>query len=280
MRATAHLLFLLPLILAPLQAQELLEPPGASESLRGRWSMVLGAQAMAVPAYEGSDQHRLLAVPLISGSYDGRYYFGASQIGVGVGGGLHLVQRPGFSWNLGMGVGDRRPEGRADALAGMGNRAASLWTGTTATWRWDAFRLGLSLAQGLRGDEGTRLSLNLGHALPIAPGWTLGTGLQASWSSARNMRYDFGIEAEQAARRAALWAAGDRRLTPSDLGPYTPGAGIRSLGATLYLGYSPAPRWQANLFLRGSALQGDAKASPLTPRDSALMGGLGFARRF
>lgn len=263
-----------------LQAQDFFDTTATPGALRDRWSLVMGAQAMAVPAYEGSDRFRLLALPVFSGTYDGRYYLGASQIGVGFGGGLHLVRDPSFTWNLGLGVGDRRPESRADLLAGMGDRDASLWMGTSLTWRHEAYRLGLSLAHGLRPEEGNRLGLSLGHTTRLAPRWTLGLGLQAAWSDARNMAYDFGVSPEQAARRATLVAAGDPRLTAAQLGPYAPSAGLRGLGASLSLGYAPALDWHVNLYLRAGSLQGEAKDSPLVAKPTTLMGGVGFARRF
>lgn len=267
-------------LLLPLRAQDPLAVREDSGSAKDHWSVLLGAQVMAYSAYEGSDRVRVLPLPVFSATYDGRYYLGSSRVGVGFGGGMHVVHTSEFTLDLGLGVGDGRPEKRAAALAGMGDRSASLWTGTGVHWRQDGFHAGLTIAHGLRDDAGNRASLSLGQAIPIAKRWSLGGGVHSSWSDAKNMQYDFGINRDQAARRAALVARGDSRIKSSEVGPYAPGAGMQNLGLSLSLGFTPAADWRLNCTIHGGELQGDARNSPIVRKTSYLSIGSGFALQF
>ena len=161
----------------------------------------------------------------------------------------------------------------------MGDRKATLWAGTGLGWRSGAWHARATLAHGLADEAGTRATLALARAFPLAPGWYATAGLHASMADAQAMAYDFGISGDQAQRRAALLAAGDSRLTPGEVGPYAPGAGLRDVGGILALAYKPQPRLTISLGLFGGRLQSEPEQSPLVRKPSYLSAGLGFSYR-
>ena len=264
----------------PLAAQELLEfqegPPGVARP----WSLQLGARVLTTPAYPGSDTDRTRLEPLFNAEH-GRFYLGSSRIGVGYGGGMHVWSGRGLTWDVGLGVGDSRPESRSPVLEGMGDRRATLWAGTGLQWRQqDGWRAGLTLACGLRDEAGTRSTLSAGKTSRLAPKWFLYTGIHGTWADRAAMAYDFGISGAQAQTRAALLAGGASSLTPEEIGPFAPRAGVRDVGGAISLGCRPAPRWTLTLGLDGGDLLGDARSSPLVLRDAYLSAGVGAAYRF
>ena len=263
-----------------LMAQEPMALVDAPQSQPGQWSVVLGARVLNYSSYAGSDRTRTVVAPVFGAEYDNRYYIGSSRVGVGFGGGVHLFRNKEWTFDLGLGVGDGRPEARAPQLAGMGDRKATLFAGSGLQWHQGGTRVGLTLAHGLKDEAGNRGTLVLSQSWPLAQNWRFTLGLHGAWADAKAMTYDFGVSAEQDKVRSALVAAGDTRLGPSDLGVYAPGAGLRDFGGVMSIGFRPAPRWNWNLSLYGGQLQGDAQNSPLVRKASYLSMGTGITYRF
>ena len=101
---------------AELDAQEQQPPPSA-------WNATVGAAAVVVPRYLGSDEYRVLPFPLAQVTYDSRVYLGPSA-GGGAGGaiGVYAIRTPRLGVAAEVGIQDSRPESRANALAGMADR--------------------------------------------------------------------------------------------------------------------------------------------------------------
>jgi len=247
---------------------------------KGDWSLRLGAMVLTAPKYPGSDEMRVLPLPVFAAEYRQRVFLGSSRVAVGVGAGIHLWRAAGFTWDLGLGIGERRPESKADALAGMGDRQASLFAGTGLSWRSRGFSAGITLAAGLRDEAGFRGTLNLGYGQRLGGQWFGNIGLSATAGDTKNMGYDFGVSPEQAARRAALLGAGDPRLKPGEAGPFFPKGGFREASASAGLSYLVDARWRIFSFLSATELQGDARKSPLVRRTGNMAGAAGFAYQF
>jgi outer membrane scaffolding protein for murein synthesis (MipA/OmpV family) len=235
---------------------------------------------MDYPAYLGAGQQRTRLEPVFSAEYDRRYYLGSSRVGPGFGGGVHLLRQDGFVWDLGLGVGDSRPESRSPLLAGLGDRRSDLFAGTGLHYTSHGFHVGVTWSYGLRDDTGNRVTLTAGQMVRLAPRWDGFAGVHGTWADADAMNYDFGITPAQAANRANLVVAGAASLTPAQIGPYTAAAGARDAGVNLGVNYHPKPRWTWTLNANSGVLLGDARTSPLAARTSYWGGGLGFAYRF
>lgn len=259
------------LSILPLAAQPV---PEAGWQVRG------GLMTLWVPAYVGSDQHRLVAFPAFQADYGGRFTLGTSRVALGVGADWHLWRQGPWTLDVGMALEERRPEDRADALAGMGNRAPGLRAGAGMAWKVRGFSASAALSAGLRERSGLRLALTAGREFRLGPQWAGGVNLGLQFSDGDHARYEYGIEPAQALRREALLASGDRRLRPGDARVFTPGPGLRELRAGASLIRFLPQGWTATGLLFAAQVQGDAVDSPLVRQ--RLNAGCGFsaAKRF
>jgi len=84
---------------------------------------MVGAAAVIVPEYPGSDQYRVLPFPMAQvavGSHGS--YLAPSTTGLGVALGANALRTPRLSLAGEVGVQDSRPASRTDALAGTDDR--------------------------------------------------------------------------------------------------------------------------------------------------------------
>jgi outer membrane scaffolding protein for murein synthesis (MipA/OmpV family) len=247
---------------------------------RGDWKVQLGAMVLTTPKTPGAEESRVLPLPVISAEYKDTVFLGSSRIGVGLGGGVHLLKVDHVTWDLGLGVGEGRRESRAEELAGMGNRSASLFAGTALRLKWGLLRGGLSVAAGLRDEAGVRSTLSLGVGGRLGGPWLGGITASATYADAKAMAYDFGVDPAQASVRTALIAAGDGRLHPGEDRVWSPRSGLQEVALGAHLEYLVDARWRWFGIAKAASLQGDAKSSPLTRRADNLTLGAGLAYRF
>jgi outer membrane scaffolding protein for murein synthesis (MipA/OmpV family) len=111
----------------------------------------------------------------------------------------------------------------------------------------------------------------------LASRWMLEVSTGATVADARNMRFDFGISGAESARRLALIAQGDPRLSDADGGPYDPRAGLRQFDGSASLGYMMSRRTTVVLFGSASRLSSEAARSPLVRARDGVTGGLVLA---
>jgi outer membrane scaffolding protein for murein synthesis (MipA/OmpV family) len=57
------------------------------------WAGNIGIATAAMPTYMGSNQYKVVAVPIISVEYKERAFLGAASNGIGAGAGVYLVRR-------------------------------------------------------------------------------------------------------------------------------------------------------------------------------------------
>lgn len=265
-------------------AQDTPREPGADRPVK-TWSFSAGAAVLAFPEYPGSEETRVLAVPFVGVTYKDRVYFGPgegrSATGAGLGLGAYLVRGRHVTWSVDLGADLSRKERRADALAGMGDRGSRVYLSTGAAWRWDGgWRTGLSVGRALNGPKGLRARVDAAYERRFAEVWFAGAGLNAVAGDADDLSDDFGIDAAQAERRAALLAAGDPRLRPGDARVFEPSRGLREIGAGLQVGRSFGPHWRGVALAGLSRIAGDAADSPLVRERTNLAAGVFVSREF
>lgn len=266
--ATAFLTLLAP----PVEAQQ--ESPSRSD-----WDATLGAIALIVPRYSGSDEYRVLPLPLTQVTFRNRVFIGPSTVGVGGAVGAYVVRTPRVGVAAELGFQDSRPASRASALAGIDDRDALATLGGSLTYRAGLLEALVGVTQGLNDGAGlvgtTRLSASraLGRLFV-----TLGAG--AAFADAKHMRREFGLTEAEASRRQDLIAAGDDRLDPDDGRVYRPSGGLRHVGAALSLAYGLSQRWSLVGFGGVDRLSDKAAESPLVRRREQFSGGLGLGYRF
>lgn len=256
-----------------LRAQEPARPAGD-------WQVRGGLMALVVPRYVGSDETRVVAFPNVSALWRDRLSLGVSRVALGIGADWRLARRGPWTWEVGLALEERRPERRAEGLAGMGDRDVSAWAGMGGGFRAAGWTGGIALSRGLKGGMGTRASLNLGREVRLGGGWAAGASWTALASDAVHQRYELGVDPLQAARRRALLAAGDPRLRPGEDRVFQPGAGLRELRLGVHVTRALPAGWTLSLLGFGSELQGVVRDSPLVRRPRAFGAGVSLMRRF
>ena len=268
------------LVATSLVAQDPMTYLQAGEGPDHGWAFLLGARLMENSSYLGSDTTRTRLLPEFAAEYDHLFYLGTSRVGPGFGGGVHLFHDKDFTWDLGVGIGDSRPESRSPLLEGMGDRRSEIFGGTGIHYHHEGFHAGITVSHGLRDDAGDRATLTLGQAIPLASRWHLNVGVHGTWEDAKAMAYDFGITPNQAQTRAALVASGTATFPAADAGPFAPSAGVRDVGALISLNFRPKPEWMWSVGMNVGVLQGDIRNSPLVGKNDYVGMWSGFAYRF
>jgi outer membrane scaffolding protein for murein synthesis (MipA/OmpV family) len=244
------------------------------------WEVSLGTGVLASPSYPGAEEYRITPFPLTQVSYRSRIYLGPNSTGTGLGLGAYAIRTERFRVATEVGFLDSRPASRADALAGMRNRDFVPTAAVSMSYRLSAFQGVLSVTQGLNNGAGLLGAAGLSYSRQVGSrvGATVGVG--ATFANARQMRWDFGVSAAEAARRQALIAAGDDRLEADESGPYRPKAGLRQVGTSLSLMYAVSSHWAVLGFGGLDWLSDQATASPLVRRREQVSGGIGLGYRF
>jgi len=225
------------------------------------WTIRIGAGAILSPAFVGSSDYQLLAVPAIKVTYRNTF-FASVEDGVG----YAVINQDG--WRAGPIAkiafgrnedGDnpfRIAGGKTSALHGLGNVATTLEAGGFAEYRWSSISTKIGLRKGLNGHEGlvgdfavkyTRSSRSLS---PVADTpLVVSFGPRLTVVDATYNKAFFGIDAEQALN--------------SGLPRYNPGGGVLSYGVSSFI-IVPIRKKLSATFLAGyDRLTGDAGSSPL-----------------
>ncbi len=252
----------------------------ADAAPRQRLSGYVGGAVVALPRYVGSDEYRLVAVPIGQLEYRGRVYVGGSQSALGPGVGAYLLRTGSLAWDVGVTGAGARPESRGDALAGMGKRSAASFATTGVAYRLAFVQASAGVAVGLGKEQGSYGSVSLGTELPVARRWIVGASTSATVADARHMAFDFGVSGEQSAERHALLAAGDARLRGVDVGTYAPSGGVKETRSAASVAYLLTPRSRVVAFAQGSTLSGEAARSPLVRKRTGAMTGVAFGYGF
>jgi MipA family protein len=224
---------------------------------------MIGAAVIAGRQYQGSDERRTLVLPVFDYQWTSGWFAGTSN-----GLGYDFSRRPDMNYGVRVTADLGRKESRSSALRGMGDVDVRPEIGAFYNYAVSReFALTSSLRYGA-GNERNGMLVDLGaaYAFALTPQWRLGVGVAATYANAQYLQSYFGVTPSQAARSA--------------YSAYTPSAGVRDVRANAALTYSWNPQWSVTTALSASALQGDAKSSPLTRQSSSVTGVVGVAYRF
>lgn len=219
-------------------------PPGASGG-------TAGLAVLVGPRYSGSDEHRVLVVPALDYQWANGWFAGFTN-GVGV----NLGRSPALQFGPRVTVDLGRSESRSPALRGMGDVDPALQLGGFLNWSpMRAVTVSSSLRWGSGRDrDGLLLDLGVSHGHSLAPRWRLGTSFGLTLANAAHQRSFYGVDAAQSLRSGYA-------LT-------TPGGGLRDLRAGVSLTHFFGPRTTLTTAVSLTALQGDARRSPLVREDT------------
>lgn len=212
--------------------------------------------------YQGSDEARLRLLPGID--YQWRNGFFA---GTGNGIGFNASSRPDLAYGARITVDFGRKERRSAALRGMGDVDPRPELGAFLMLSpWRGLTLNSSVRYGSGKDrDGLLVDVGASWSMALAPGLRLGASVAGSWANARQLADYFGVDAAQSAL--------------SGYGRYEPDAGWRDLRAGVSLLYRLTPEWTVSGSITQSALQGEAKRSPIVreSRTTSALLALGYS---
>lgn len=222
---------------------------------------LVGAVLIAGTAYAGSDERRTMLVPLIDYQWNNGWFAGTAN-GIGI----NLSKRPDLQYGVRLTADFGRKASRSDALRGMGDVDASAELGAffNQSLTPEVF-LTSSLRYGA-GDGGVVVDLGAGYATALAPAWRLAVGAAVSLADATYLQSFFGVSAAQS--------------STSGYTEYRPGAGLRDARANLALTYLFNRRTSLTTGLSVSALQGDARDSPLVRQATTTSGVMVLSHAF
>jgi outer membrane protein len=243
------------------------------------WAIALGAGAIVVPDYVGSDDHRMLPFPMVQVTYRNRFFLGPSSTGLGGGVGAHLVRSPGLELAAELGIQDGRPAKRADALVGMDDRSLLGTAGASVGYALGPARATAGVSRGLNDDAGWSGTAHLAFTRPLTTRLVATTAASVALADTRQMRRDFGVTATEAARRQALIDEGDPRLGPDESRSYHPDGGLWQVGASISLLGTVSQRWSVLAFGGVNWLTNKATNSPLVRKRDQPWAGLGLMWR-
>lgn len=222
-----------------------------------------GLAVIAGREYQGSDERRTMAVPLIEYQWANGWFVGTTN-GIG----YNFSDRRDIQYGLRLTADFGRKENRSRALRGMGDIDASAEFGGFLNYPISKeVVLISSLRYGAgRDSKGMLVDLGAGYSTELSSDLRLGLGVAATLANADYMQSYFGVTAAQAAR--------------SGYSSYKPGGGLRDVRANLSLTYRINPSISATAAVSAGMLSGDAKDSPLVRKKSTITGVLALAYSF
>jgi outer membrane scaffolding protein for murein synthesis (MipA/OmpV family) len=257
-----------------IQAQDAGAPP--SRDFTGS----IGIGVATMPKYAGSDEYRVLPIPIAQLEYKGRVYFGGSQNSVSAGVGAYVIRTQSITWDVGLTGAPPRAESYGDALAGMGKRNIAGFGATGVSYRIGTVMANAGVAVGLGKDQGAYGNLGIGTERQLSRRWVAGVSTGVTIANATNMAFDYGVTREQSDRRRDLVERGDKRLDGIDLAAYTPKAGIKEAQGSASLSYVLTPRSRVVMFGQATRLSGEAARSPIALTHTGVVSGVAIGWGF
>ncbi|ETF04020.1 structural protein MipA [Advenella kashmirensis W13003] len=221
--------------------------------------LTFGLGAGIVPRYEGSDEHRVTAVPLIDAQYG--LFFARSGDGLG----LKLLQTPQFT--AGVGLNWMQGYDRDDVPDGIGKLSDALGARIFVSTHFSGAVATLSATQAVtKSERGLIANARLSYPYDVTDRFKVVPSVAVNWANAKYMNSYFGIDSEQAAR--------------SGLSKYHPSAGFKDASLRVGFNYELSKNWNITGAVGVSRLLGNAADSPLVKRKTQVVGAIGVTYDF
>ncbi|KJR64121.1 hypothetical protein VY88_14865 [Azospirillum thiophilum] len=220
------------------------------------WSFMLGGGALYVPDYEGSNDYKVLPVPIVELSWRDR-------VRVTTRGGPGIYASPVMTDSLKVELGVRYDFGRDqddnDALKGLGDIEGGAVAVARLGYEVGPVDLGLEVARDLGGDrDGLMARAEAEYAIRLLDGRArFSVTPYVTWADDNYMGSSFGITAAQAARSARRYARYDAE------------GGFKDAGIAVGIGYTITDSIHAMGRVGYQRLLGDAADSPLVKREGS-----------
>lgn len=222
--------------------------------------LTLGAGVIYAPEYEGSEDYKVRALPVIN-YRKGRFFVGTlGGVGYDLSNTKDLSYGPILSYQFG------RDESDNERLEGLGDIDAGADVGAFARWNLNPFSVNSSLKYGLGDVEGAQVKLGVGYALPLSAKDSLRFEASVDWADEEVMQTYFGVTPEQSSR--------------SGLDQYDASSGIRRYGVGASWTHVYTPKIFSTLNAGIYQLGSEAADSPITTEKTGGLVGASVGYKF
>lgn len=260
------------------------QTPATNPMPDGSRDMYAGLGAVARPRYEGADNHKVSALPVLQVQWSNGFFIS------GMSAGMHLSDRPTVEYGPLLTVHPNRDESgsgkivdgvgvstsplvefmrRGNRLAGMQDVSTRLEGGFFLNYYLaPEWRLTSSVLFGAGNDrDGARMELGVQRlAVQLAPRHTLSFNAGATFVNADYNRAYFGVTPDEA------WQSGNPM--------YRPGGGIKDVRVGARWNWALSPSWMLVTNVQATRLVGSTRHSPLVERPTNVSVSAAFAYRF
>lgn len=280
---------LLALVLVSLHGAALAQTPAVNPMPDGSRDMYVGLGAQSSPRYDGAEQRKVNALPVLQIQWSNGIFIS------GMAAGMHLSGNPSMEYGPLLAVQPGR-----DAN-GVSSNVGGVDAGGLPTWG-PPMSIRVSSDNPLNGmnDIKTRVLGGVFFNYYVAPEWRLTSSLMYGAGNERDGgKLDLGVQrlsAQIAAHhtlslsagatfvnsqyaRAYFGVSGEEALRSGHQG-YFPKGGLKDVHVGARWNWALSPSWMVTSYLQAARLQGDAKDSPLVRRPTNLTVSTALAYRF
>lgn len=232
--------------------------PGAAKD----WTVRLGALAMHRPVYQGSDDYKGYALPMIDISWRDTIFLNSFK---GLGAYFLDSGRARLGASIGWAFG--RDESDSNDLTGLGDIDPGATANALFEWKSKDLIINARYQRQITGEEtGFQVHTRLGYRFRLGKKTTLRPSVRTTFSSSEYMERHFSVSPAQSAG--------------SGQPVYEAGAGLKSVGFQMMAIRRAGQRWGVQVMGGYTLLIGDAADSPLVKNEGQFTFGAGLSYMF
>ncbi|MCH2393059.1 MipA/OmpV family protein [Oceanibaculum sp.] len=222
----------------------------ADKAANSDWDIRLGGGGLVRPEYEGSDEYKVSALPVLMVNYRDMVFLHGTTLGANA---LTLQgPNPGDKLQVGPLVRYRfgRDQDDSDDLRGMGDIDGAVELGGFISYSTGPWSAGLTLFRDVSdAHDGMTAELSAGHRMQLGPKLMLRSEISTTWADDNYMQAYYGVTGVQSAR--------------SGMRQYQAESGFQDAGITFDLDYLLTENWSITGRVGYKRMLGDAADSPL-----------------
>jgi outer membrane scaffolding protein for murein synthesis (MipA/OmpV family) len=216
-----------------------------------KWQVELGLGVAAGPKYPGSGQMSASPAPLLSVTYDDRFFVSSRQ-GIGA----YVIRTPNFRLGASIGIaGDTRYTGKDARLRGLPKIKPGGLASIFAAYDLGPVTFEAAVHERIGPVNGVSGTLGATYRIRLTDDWSVMAGPEVKAQSASLNDAFFGVT-PAASRSAAIYG--------NKISPYKAGAGIEEVGMTIASRYRVSEHWAVMGRAGLGVLVGRDGHSPLT----------------
>ncbi|WP_343207334.1 MipA/OmpV family protein [Agrobacterium rosae] len=223
------------------------------------WKVTIGAGAIYMPEYEGSDKFDVNPFPIFSAEFGERVSVDITGVTV------DLYEANGFRVGVKGGYEMGRKEDDSDYLRGLGDIDAGGLIGGIVSYEAGPFQAYAKLDKTIGGSDGLTGTVGAKASYKYER-FIFSADLSGTWADDKHMESYFGITSAQSAS--------------SGLTQYDAKAGVKRVDVKASITYMMTENWLLTGAAGAGFLMGDAKDSPIVKDDVQPFAMLGVAYRF